>query len=1143
VETVTAVSEITKPATCSAKGETTYTATFTNELFVTQVETVMDVEIDPNAHDWSEVSYTWSDDKSTCTATRTCGYNHDHDETETVNSASVVTIEPTCTEDGLETFTATFGNPAFVEQTDTKVLEALDHDWGEIVYDWSDDYKTCTATRPCMRDHSHDVVETVNATAEITKPATCIAMGDTTYTATFTNDLFKKQVETVTDVAIDPDAHDWGEITYSWSDDYRTCTATRPCMRNHEHDIVETVNAAAEITKPATCSAMGDTTYTATFTNDLFKQQVETVTDVAINPDAHDWSEVSYTWSDDKSTCTATRTCGYNHDHDQTEKVDSTFVITTEPTCTDEGLKTFTATFENPAFKEQTDTAAIPATGHDWEFVGFSWSEETQAGFTSATAHYKCRNNENHTTTVDADLTLVVTDPTCEEKGYTTFKAVVSGDKSPDGAVHGDSRKSCYTDLLGHDWEFKGFTWTGNETDGYTAIANYECKNDPNHTETVEATVSSVVTAPTCETAGYTTYTASVDAVTSLDKDDHSEQKTGNPVGALGHDWEFKGFRWTGNETDGYTAAVADYECKNDGSHKETVAAVVSEQVTVPTCETAGYTTYTATVDKDASLDGEEKTEPKTGKPTDALGHDWEFKGFTWDGNDEDGYKGAIANYVCKRNPDHKETVVAQFVEDLTHATCEKEGKVVYSVKVEAGSSLDLAEQTDSKEITLPATGHDWKFTGFTWTGNETDGYTAAVANYVCQNDSEHTKSVDATITENEIKATCEEGGKTVYTATVAADVSLDGTEQTASKDAKLAAPLGHSWAEPVTYDWADDLSTVTATRICRRNMKHIESETVKTTSKVTKAATEKETGIRTYTSDAFKNPAFKVQTKNIDIPKLEPKPTVKPTVEPTKAPAVSLTLDKTKVTEPCGKTVTLKATLKGSSEKITWKTSDKSVATVDSTGKVTLKMAGSVTITASAAGKSATCKFQVLYKDVTNSKDFWYTPTYYLTDKGVVKGYDKQTLFKPANNCTRAQMVTFIWRLMGEPKPKTTASKFSDVKKTDYFYKACLWGNENHIVEGYKDGTFGPQIICARRHAVTFLWRLAGKPNPSSGTKNKFKDLKKDAYYYKAALWASEKKILEGYDDGTFRPDGDCLRRQMVTFLYKYDKYINKSK
>ncbi|MBO4579856.1 MAG: S-layer homology domain-containing protein [Clostridiales bacterium] len=177
-------------------------------------------------------------------------------------------------------------------------------------------------------------------------------------------------------------------------------------------------------------------------------------------------------------------------------------------------------------------------------------------------------------------------------------------------------------------------------------------------------------------------------------------------------------------------------------------------------------------------------------------------------------------------------------------------------------------------------------------------------------------------------------------------------------------------------------------------------------------------------------------------------------------------------------------------------------------------------------------------FKDVTNTKDFWFVPTYWGAAKGVVKGYNKETEFRPANECTRAQMVTFMWRLEGCPNPNSSTCKFKDVKKSDYFYKAVIWGNENGIVEGYKDGTFGPQIVCARKHAVTFLWRLAGQPEPSS-TKNKFKDVKKSDYFFKPTIWASEKGILAGYSDGTFKPNGKCLRRQMVTFLYKYNKFV----
>ena len=256
---------------------------------------------------------------------------------------------------------------------------------------------------------------------------------------------------------------------------------------------------------------------------------------------------------------------------------------------------------------------------------------------------------------------------------------------------------------------------------------------------------------------------------------------------------------------------------------------------------------------------------------------------------------------------------------------------------------------------------------------------------------------------------------------------------------------------------------------------------------------------------------------------------------------AISVTAERDAVV--CGKTTTCKVDLNGrpADTAITWLSSDENIATVDANGKVTTKMAGLVTITAQTPDNvKAKVNITVLYKDVTNSKAFWYLPTNRMTALGVVKGYKKQTLFKPANLCTRAQMVTFMWRLMGEPEPKSDTCNFSDVKKTDYFYKACIWGNENHIVEGYKNGTFGPQIICARKHAVTFLWRLAGCPE--STEKNRFKDVKKSDYYYDAVRWASRNGILEGYKDGTFRPNGDCLRRQMVTFLDRFNSSVLRS-
>ena len=369
---------------------------------------------------------------------------------------------------------------------------------------------------------------------------------------------------------------------------------------------------------------------------------------------------------------------------------------------------------------------------------------------------------------------------------------------------------------------------------------------------------------------------------------------------------------------------------------------------------------------------------------------------------------------------------------------------------------------------------------------------------------------------ENESAATCTETG------TYDEVVRCTGCKTIISSESKTTEALGHDWSEYVVTTPAQVGKKGVETSTCSRC---------------------KETQTRDIPAlMPSATPTAKPTEKPI-TPSATPTSTpVKPTAKPTKAPEVTLTLDKKEADVVCGKTLTLKATLKGSTSKMTWRSSNKNIATVDANGKITAKQAGQVTITVKAAGKSASCTVQVLFKDVTNTKDFWYTPTYYLVNKDVVKGYDKQTRFKPANVCTRAQMVTFIWRLKGEPAPKAKTCKFSDVKKTDYFYKACIWGNENHIVEGYKNGTFGPQIVCARRHAVTFLWRLAGQPKPTS-TKNKFKDVKEKDYFYKATLWASEKNILAGYSDGTFRPDGDCLRRQMVTFLYKYDKFVTNAK
>lgn len=146
----------------------------------------------------------------------------------------------------------------------------------------------------------------------------------------------------------------------------------------------------------------------------------------------------------------------------------------------------------------------------------------------------------------------------------------------------------------------------------------------------------------------------------------------------------------------------------------------------------------------------------------------------------------------------------------------------------------------------------------------------------------------------------------------------------------------------------------------------------------------------------------------------------------------------------------------------------------------------------------------------------------------GVTEGY-----FMPQNTCTRAQVVTFLWRAAGCPEPESSSTTFQDVLPNQYYYKAVLWANENGITGGYNASTFAPDDPITRAQAVTFLWRYAGEPTPL--TVSTFSDVATDAYYFKAVSWAVGEGITAGYENGTFAPMNPCTRANIVTFLYRF--------
>ena len=275
-------------------------------------------------------------------------------------------------------------------------------------------------------------------------------------------------------------------------------------------------------------------------------------------------------------------------------------------------------------------------------------------------------------------------------------------------------------------------------------------------------------------------------------------------------------------------------------------------------------------------------------------------------------------------------------------------------------------------------------------------------------------------VTENEVPAGCSAEGSydlAVYCVDCGAELSRT----------HITVPaLGHDWDAP-DYVWAEDCSTVTATRICKNDETHIETETVDTSSEVTQEATYDAEGEITYTA-TFENPAFAAQTKTVSTPKLE---------QPTEA-----------TEEPTGN--------------------------------------------------------PFRFDDVQDENQYYFDPVYwaYYHDPQITNG-TSSTTFSPMNTCTRAQVVTFLWRAMGCPEPEALKDCHSERSEESQRY-------------GLDSSSLAPQNDRAESAA------------------NPFTDVASNQYYYKAVLWAVEKGITNGTGKTEFSPGKTCTRGQIVTFLYR---------
>ncbi|MBQ7597977.1 MAG: InlB B-repeat-containing protein [Clostridia bacterium] len=624
--------------------------------------------------------------------------------------------------------TATCDDPATCPDCNHTYGGALNHNWDftgtthAVTYTWNG-YTACTATVTCLNDPSHK--QPINATAissDVTTAATCAATGIRTYTATFPNGI-PNNTKTET-IPIDATNHN-GHIA---SVTLVKATCTTDGKRAHYHcsacgnDYTDATGTTAatdlviahtghnwsdwSVTTPATCVAKGEETrYCQNTAGDDEHEACSAVEtrDVEVDPDAHDYGAPSYNWSDDGKTCTATVTCSRNSSHTVTEtatvangKITGTPKAGADATCEGKGTTTYTATFTNALFTQQTkDVADIPALGHD-----FSADNSRANSLENGTHNFKCARCDAYGvmngSTAEKDGSVAcnfgawtdkdATDHkrTCSVCAYAEtaahdFTAQIQKDAAlkgqPDcnspatyyyscvdcGRVEGNASHTFTTgDALGHDWNYANavFNWNGYAC----ATATVTCKRDNTHQKSFDVTVTPATTAADCEHDGQTVYTATF---TGEDHNTYTDTKT-QVLPASGHAYGTATYTWAADNS----SVTAMMVCANDASHKITETVQTSYAVTTAaTCEGKGVGTYTATFTNEAFT-----TQTKNVDIA-AIGHAYGTPTYTWAADN----LSVTATRVCGNDEHHVETETVTATGVTTPATCLAAGQTVYT--------------------------------------------------------------------------------------------------------------------------------------------------------------------------------------------------------------------------------------------------------------------------------------------------------------------------------------------------------------------------------------------------------------------------------------------------------------------------------
>ncbi len=458
--TVTEVTELAKPATCTEAAKKYYTASFTlGDKTYTSTDKREYIDGEPLGHDYGAPTWVWEADGSKATATFTCSRNSEHVETvECTKPAEVTALHTgaTCTEAATKTLSATveLGDETYTTAesdyhtvTDLSVNEGkpLGHSYAFDSFEWNEEAHTARAKYICKHEETH--VEYVDATvgseAEVTP--TCTDVGTTVYTASVAAESAPDGISRTGDgenggvlsVVVLAKGHNYKFNGFVWNETENTVQAQYTC----QNDLTDVQLVAAQMTTPAdkqiaaACETGGKTVYVAYIaaadsldeTEHTGSSENNGEKQIPLDPLNHDYSgDPTYTWSADGKTCTAKVVCKNDASHVVTETVNATSAVKTKATCEAKGTTTYTAAFTNEKFETQTkDVEDIDALGHKWD-AGKVTKEATPTE--KGVVTYTCLNDSNHTKTeeLSAATKLEIKEDAVTEEAKTVLAAAVS---------------------------------------------------------------------------------------------------------------------------------------------------------------------------------------------------------------------------------------------------------------------------------------------------------------------------------------------------------------------------------------------------------------------------------------------------------------------------------------------------------------------------------------------------------------------------------------------------------------------------------------------------------------------------------------------------------------------------------------------